>query len=185
MTIATPTTETKTYCVNHPETETLLRCNKCGKPVCLKCVQRTPVGYRCNECLGQQRAGYYTATTVDYAIAAVVAIILGAIGGFVMTLISGPGISFFGIIAAIFGGSIAGGIISEAIRRTISKRRGRHLATVACVALGVGAIAILLFTLLPFLPRVGIARMLAGLINVGFWIFVALAISTTYARLRS
>lgn len=63
-------TDAPVFCVNHPQTETLLRCNKCGKPVCIKCVERTPVGYRCKECLNIQQAGYYTATPFDYAVAA-------------------------------------------------------------------------------------------------------------------
>ena len=33
-------------CANHPDRETLLRCNKCGKPICISCAVRTPVGYR-------------------------------------------------------------------------------------------------------------------------------------------
>jgi hypothetical protein len=33
------------YCANHPNRQTHLRCNKCGKPVCTKCIKPTPVGY--------------------------------------------------------------------------------------------------------------------------------------------
>ena len=87
MAIATETSQTKTVCVNHPETETYLKCNKCGRPVCMKCVQRTPVGYRCKECLGEQRAGYYNATALDYGIAAIIAFVLGGVGGFIISLI--------------------------------------------------------------------------------------------------
>lgn len=181
---APKTAESKTYCVNHPDTETYLRCNKCGKPVCMKCVQRTPVGYRCNECLGVQRAGYYTATSLDYVLASIIALILGAVGGFVMLLIGG-GLGFFGIIIAIFGGPIAGGIISESIRRAVSKRRGRRLAIVACVALAIGAIGVLLAPALPFLMFGRPELFVRAAFNIGFWIFLALALSTTYARLRA
>ena len=31
-------------CVNHPNKETYLRCNKCGQPICTKCAVGTPVG---------------------------------------------------------------------------------------------------------------------------------------------
>ncbi|HZQ08257.1 MAG TPA: hypothetical protein VFD70_16855 [Anaerolineae bacterium] len=178
MTIATQPAQTKTFCVNHPETETYLHCNKCGKPVCMKCVQRTPVGYRCNECLGQQRAGYYNATALDYTIAAIVGVFLGALGGFVMTLIGG----FW--IVAIFAGPIAGGIISEVIRRAVSKRRGRYTALIACVAVTAGALAILFLPAIPFVLAGAPGVIARVLFNIGFWIFLALAISTTYARLR-
>ncbi len=178
MTLATESPQTKTFCVNHPQTETYLKCNKCGKPVCMKCVQRTPVGYRCNECLGLQRAGYYNATTFDYILASIIAVVLGAIGGFFISLIG-----FW--LVAIFVGPIAGGIISEAIRRVISKRRGRYLALVATTALVVGAIIVLLAPAIP-LVLAGRPQLLARVfLNIGFWIFLALAASTVYARLRA
>src|SRR5688572_1664775 len=33
------------YCVNHPDTETLLRWNRCERPICLRCAVLTDVGY--------------------------------------------------------------------------------------------------------------------------------------------
>lgn len=184
MALATETPQTKTFCVNHPTTETLLRCNKCGKPVCIKCVQRTPVGYRCNECLGVQRAGYYTATSLDYILAPLIAFVLGAVVGFGMTFI-GAGLSFFSIIIAIFAGPIAGGIISEAIRRVNSKRRGRYIALVSCVALVLGALIIVLGPTVPFLLRGRADILIRSAANIGFWVFLAVACSTLYARLRA
>lgn len=182
MALLNESTQTKTFCVNHPQTETYLRCNKCGKPVCLKCVQRTPVGYRCNECLGMQRAGYYTATPVDNVIAFVIALFLGGIAAVVMSFVN---LGLFSIIIAIFVGPIAGGIVSEAIRRVISKRRGRYLALVAVVALVLGALVVMLAPVTPFLLR-GQIRVLAGaVLNIGFWIFLVVAASTLYARLRA
>ena len=38
------------YCVNHPKSETLMRCSKCLEPICPKCAVRTPVGLRCPKC---------------------------------------------------------------------------------------------------------------------------------------
>jgi len=180
MSIATePSVKAKTFCVNHPQTETYLRCNKCGKPVCMKCVQRTPVGYRCKECLGEQRAGYYTATSLDHVLAATIGVILGAVGGFIMLLIGG----FW--LLAIFAGPLAGGVISEIIRRAISKRRGRYIALTACIAIAAGGLAVLLAPALPFLLA-GVPGVLSRvLFNIGFWIYLVLALSTAYARLRA
>jgi len=178
MSFATePTTQAKLYCVNHPQTETLLRCNKCGRPMCLRCVQRTPVGYRCKECLGEQRAGYYTATPFDYVIASVIGVVLGGVSAFAMLLLN---FGFFSIIIAIFAGPFAGGIISEAIRRLCGKRRGRYLGLAACAAVAFGALVILFLPTLLSQGRFG-----AALLNLGFWVFLALALSTTFARLRA
>jgi len=61
-----------TFCAVHPAIETTLRCNKCGRYMCTKCVVRTPVGYRCRQCVNQQQAVFFTATQTDYLIAAAV-----------------------------------------------------------------------------------------------------------------
>ena len=37
-------------CEAHPDVETNLRCGKCDKPICPKCMVETPVGARCREC---------------------------------------------------------------------------------------------------------------------------------------
>ncbi len=175
-----------TFCVNHPQTETYLRCNKCGRPVCLKCVERTPVGYRCRECLGVQRQGYYNATPLDYILAIVVGSILSVIGGVVMSFIGG-----FWLIA-IFAGPIGGGIIAEGIRAAVQRHRGRYIWLIACAVIIVGGfIGVLGLTWLPLLAafltgQLGLLTRFGGsfLLNIGFWIYLALAVSTAYARLR-
>ena len=46
----------KMYCYNHPQRETVLRCNRCERPMCTSCAVLTPTGYRCKECVrGQQK----------------------------------------------------------------------------------------------------------------------------------
>jgi hypothetical protein len=134
--------------------------------------------------LGVQRAGYYSATTLDYILAGIIAFVLGAIAGLGMSLIGG-GLGFFTIIIAIFVGPIAGGIISEVIRRVISKRRGRYLALVACIAAGVGAVLVLLGPAIPFALAGRPDILVRFSANLGFWVFLAVAESTLYARLRA
>ncbi len=181
---------TPIYCTNHPNTETLLRCNKCGRPFCIRCLERTPVGYRCKECLNVQRAGYYTATPVDYAVAAVVGTIASVVGGAIAAVIGG-----FFFLAAIFYAPFAGGIIAELIRLPIQKRRGRYLWLIGCASVIVGGLigagflplfAVLsrgidLIDLVLALPVVAVR----AVFNIGFLIYVVLAVGTVYARLRS
>ncbi len=181
----------KMYCTNHPQTETYLRCNKCGRPMCVKCAELTPVGYRCKECLGVQRQGYYNASTFDYVIAAIVGLVLSVIGGVIMSLIGG-GLGFFGILIGLFGGPIGGGIVAEGIRAAVQRHRGRYLWLVACGALIIGGfIGLVGLSLLPLLfallgGQVGLLARFSGalLLNLGFWVYLALAVSTAYARLR-
>jgi hypothetical protein len=179
------------YCVNHPNTETLLRCYRCNRPVCTKCVTRTPVGLICKDCLSIQRAGYYTATPVDYAVAGIVGTLVSMVGGAIAAAMGG----FF--LLAIFYGPFAGGVIAEIIRLPIQKRRGRYIWLVACASVIVGGLVgagffplgTMLFSgrgpgligMLLALPVVAVA----AIFNLGFLIYVVLAVGTVYARLKS
>src|SRR5258708_28060392 len=82
--IPDPLLDGRTFCTIHTTVETSLRCNKCGRYMCVKCAVRTPVGYRCKQCVHQQQDVYFTATTRDYLIAAAVATVLSVPGGFIL-----------------------------------------------------------------------------------------------------
>jgi len=174
------------YCVNHPKTETLLRCNKCGNPVCIKCVVRTPVGYRCKTCMNIQQAGYYNATSLDYVIVAVVGMSASMMSGAIALAVGG-----FWFIA-IFYGPLAGGAIAEVIRWAIQRRRAKYIWLVACATVVLGAF--LVAGALPLFLAIGtpnFTRLLASgrlfgtFLNLGLWIYLVLAVSTVYARLKS
>ena len=64
-------------CANHPDRETMLRCNRCDKPICYQCAVRTPVGYRCKECVRTQQNVYYNGNSGDLLIGGAVALVLG------------------------------------------------------------------------------------------------------------
>lgn len=175
------------YCINHPKTETLLRCNKCGNPVCIKCVVRTPVGYRCKTCMNVQQAGYYNATAIDYIIVAIVGTVVSLIGGGIALVIGN--LLWF---ANIFYAPAAGGVIAEIIRWSIQKRRAKYIWLVACATVIVGALLVagalpLLFLLAslrtPEFREFILPTSLYGLISVG--IYIVMAVGTVYARLRS
>jgi hypothetical protein len=42
--------DTELTCVNHPRSTTLVRCSNCNSPICVKCMQETPVGMKCPNC---------------------------------------------------------------------------------------------------------------------------------------
>ena len=99
------------YCVNHPKVETVLRCNKCGRPICPKCAVRTPVGYRCRDCVrNQQKVFYAEFRPSDYLIAAAVAIPLGLLAAWLITQLS-----WYTIIL----GPLAGGGIANLAHRAV------------------------------------------------------------------
>ena len=43
-------------CYRHPDRETGLSCSECGRPICAECATHAPVGIRCPEHAGKQKA---------------------------------------------------------------------------------------------------------------------------------
>jgi hypothetical protein len=128
------------YCANHPDVETLLRCNRCNKPICVKCAVQTPVGYRCRECIAEQQKKYFNAVTGDNLIAFAVS--------FGVTLVATPIIGFFlgvfswlGFIIAFLAGSAAGSALAQAVRAAVKRRRGPNLRWFALAGIILGVIA--------------------------------------------
>ena len=159
-------------CANHPDRETMLRCNRCDKPICYQCAVRTPVGYRCKECVRTQQNVYYNGGTGDLLIGGVIALVLGGILGGLAYAFLGL-IGFFSFIVAFFAGPAAGGAVAEVIRRSVKKRRTRGMKWLAAVlfVLGVFAAGILLQ---------GFPRMF---VRWDVLLFTGLGASTIYARL--
>jgi hypothetical protein len=161
----------KLFCVNHPQRETLLRCNRCERPICSACAVLTPTGYRCKDCVRGQQKIFATAQTIDYPVAIVIAAAL-SFGG---SLIA-PVMGFF----IIFIGPIAGVIIAEAVRWATGRRRSKTLFQLAAGAAVVGSLPLLLIRLLPLLMGGGIGGLL-GLVWQGVYAF--LVVTTVYYRL--
>jgi len=160
-----------TYCENHPNVESTLRCNRCEKPICAKCAVLTETGYRCKECIRTQQKTFDTATSFDYILAIGIAVILAFIGSLIVRWIG-----FFTIFLA----PVAGIIIAEAIRRAIQRRRSKRLfqATAAATAFG---------GLLPVLSVLALTGLSVGLGSLFFFlwpiVYTVIATSTVYYRL--
>jgi hypothetical protein len=160
-----------TFCANHPNRETSLRCNKCGKFICSKCAVRTPTGYRCEECVRGQQKTFETSKTTDLFVAFIIGAILSAIGGFIAIWLG-----FFTIFVA----PAAGGLIAEAIRSATGKRRSPRLFLIAAAGVAVGGA---IFVLQP-LYYLLILRDPSQLYSI-LWplVYAGLATSTAYYRL--
>ena len=139
-----PSTETL-YCYVHPTRETALRCNNCNRPICAACAVRTPIGYRCRECVKGQQKAFDTSEWYDYITGFITAVLLSAVASFLVTLVGGIG--FFGwfLIAAL--APTAGVAIAESVRLVTRKRRARPLFIVVAIGVVIGALPILLFQL--------------------------------------
>jgi hypothetical protein len=157
------------YCANHPDRSTHLRCNRCGKPICSSCANPTPVGYRCPECIREQEDVFFTATPINYLLAALVALPLSLLAGWLATLLG-----FWSIFLAAFAGTLIGSVSFRAAGR----RRGRwlpHLVT-ACVIIGA------VLPALPYLLAILFGQFSLQLLFTG--IYIVMATGATYYQMR-
>lgn len=167
------------YCTNHPKVETLLRCNKCGKPICPRCGIRTPVGLRCRACAQMRRPPMYVVGPLHYLLAALVALPASFLAGLVMHRV--------GWFLAFFLGAAVGGLIAEVVCRVIRKRgKGIAILVAGCIILGALASSGLAIFLLPGVPLAILAdwRALTSLLMQFNIIYVVLAVGAAFARLR-
>ena len=185
------------YCTVHPTVQTSLRCNKCGRPMCVKCARRTPVGYRCRECVSNQLAIFYNAQPLDPLIQLAVSAALSVVGALLIGMLLGGLLGILTIIISIPASAFAGGLIADVAHRAAGRRHGRYswLAVGAGIVLGalvVGAVPLImsLFFLAnvvaePGARGVGLGGLLGlGLSSIGWWIYVVVATATAVGRLR-
>jgi membrane associated rhomboid family serine protease len=57
-TMPTPEAATENRCYRHPDRESFIRCQRCGRTICPECQTQAPVGVHCPECVKQARAAH-------------------------------------------------------------------------------------------------------------------------------
>jgi hypothetical protein len=162
---------TPLYCYNHPKVETALRCNRCEKPICSKCAIKSPVGYRCPDCVKSQQKIFDTAEGQDYVLGFVVAGFLSLVGSFLISLIGMIG--FFGFLLVAAAAPVAGVVIAESVRFVIRRHRSPLLFKVVLAAVILGALPVGLFQIFTF--------QLFGILFQAIYLFIS--VPAAYYRL--
>ncbi len=152
-----------TYCEQHPQRETSLRCNRCDRLMCPACAVPTPVGYRCRECVRAHEDRFFSGTALDYVVifvvsalgAALAQLLIGLVGGFLLLV----------ILLAV----PAGGAIATLALRLSGRRRGRWSGGVALAGVLAGSLGFALFL---------------GGAGLGTLIFAGIMAATVYGRYR-
>ena len=123
------TTPVETHCARHPRTPTLLRCNRCGTPICPRCMVSTEVGQRCPDCARARRLPTFDVSAGILARGAAAGLLAATAIAFLWGLL--PGFSFWL-------GLLMGFVTGEAISWAANRKRGQRLMilAVACVLLG-------------------------------------------------
>ncbi len=154
-------------CAYHPDVETNLRCGKCDKPICPKCMVQTPVGARCRDCAGLDKLPTFSVSTRYYLIATGtalgMAIACGAAWGLIEWLV--PIFSLNLLLAPA-----AGYAIGEVVSVSVNRKRGTGLAVVGGIAVAVSYAVTFFFPgALPF----GLFSIIYHIIAVALGIFIA------------
>jgi hypothetical protein len=177
-------------CAADPSIETYLRCGRCEKSICPRCLIQTPVGARCRDCAQLRKLPMFDVRPLDYLRAVGGGLAAGIGGGFALILlrelIPGSGMFFRGIfyvaILAAFGYGVG-----TAVAWSTRRKQGTWLGIVAAFAVPIGigvghAIFYIVNGANPtiaivagFIPLIGSAWSLLGLL-------VAMAIAFSRAR---
>lgn len=107
-------------CATHPSVETELRCGKCGKPICPRCLVHTPVGARCRECANLRRLPQFEVPPLFLVRGAAAGLgsglVLGAVWGYLIPF----GFGFFlGFLVGLGLGYAVGEAVSAATNRKV------------------------------------------------------------------
>ncbi len=154
-------------CATHPEIETNLRCGKCGKPICPKCLVQTPVGARCPDCAKLYKLPTYRVPAVFYLRATGTALGMAIVSGIVWGVIDNL-VPFFYLNLILAAG--VGYAIGEVVSLSVNRKSSRGLATVAGVAVVISYLVnIFSFGGLPLSPF----RIIFDLVSIGLGIYVA------------
>ena len=166
-------TDRTMVCANHPDRETSLRCNRCGKLICAQCAVHTPVGYRCRECVRGQQKELETARQLDYVIVGIISLVGVGVAIFLLNHLGWWG--FF--IAPVVGGGLA-----DLVRRAVGGRRSRYLPLASVIGGAVGLLLNLVFPFFGFASSIALGTILSqALVPI---VMGGLMLSALYYRLR-
>ncbi len=113
--------DSRVFCAAHPDVETGLRCSKCEKPICPRCLVQTPVGARCRDCAQLRRLPTFNLSAGLYLRAAGAGGAAAAVIGLIWASL--PFVGWLGLLL----GAVAGFLIGESVSRAANRRRSAYL----------------------------------------------------------
>lgn len=166
-----------TYCANHPQVETSLRCSRCGKPICARCAILTPTGYRCQECVRGQQKVFETTIRRDYWFAFLISTLLAFLGSLFI-----PNFILFALLLS----PVAGGLIAEAVRMAVKRRRSPRLFKTAALGALIGALPLAVLDIassVSWMLWMGSFDSSVILSLIGHGLYITLVTTSTFYRL--
>lgn len=186
MTDSPTLSEPEAYrCYAHPSVETYLRCGKCERPICTRCIIQTPVGARCRDCAQLRRLPIYDVRPQFLVRGAFAALLSSALGAIVIALLPLPGL-FLLIIGPVYGVAVA-----AAVGKATNEKRGSSLTWMSVamliVGFGLGRAGVFFVGLpasVPMEARLSFALQRGLSADLGAIFLILIAAFVMYSRLR-
>ena len=124
----------KTYCYRHPDRETRISCNECGRYICTSCMIQAPVGQKCPQCITSHESHTTLITNSEYALS----ILAGGLIAFLLSYVWNRLAGFGGIFIMILTAYLLGFIIAKAISKIIGHKVGYRIQVIAGTLVFVG-----------------------------------------------
>ena len=124
-----PNIENLTYCNEHPNTPTNLKCSRCDIHICHKCMVQAPVGIRCKEHGKVKKLPTYDVSRGILIKVTLLSLVLGVLAGGILGLILSPilwGIPYINSILIAGYGYIQ----AEVISLSTNRKRGKSLVII-------------------------------------------------------
>lgn len=156
-------------CAAHPDVETSLRCGKCGKPICPRCMVQTPVGARCRDCARLYKLPTYRISAVYYLRAIGTALGIAIVTGLIWGVINNF-VPFFYLNLLLAAGT--GYAIGEVTGLSVNRKRSPWLAAVGGIAVAVSYV-VNIFTF-GRIPSIG-PSITIDLVSLGLGVYMAVS----------
>lgn len=155
-----------TYCAEHSDRATNLRCSRCDKLVCPECMVQAPVGIRCREHGQPTKLPTYDVSTGFVARGVAAGVGIGVLGGLVLGVVGAfTGFLYLPYVFTLVMAGL-GYLVGEGISRATNRKRGQPLIIAAVVGIVLAFLVVVFFT--------GLQLGLFDLIGLGVAIFLAI-----------
>jgi hypothetical protein len=123
-------------CAADPSVETYLRCGRCEKPICPRCLIQTPVGARCRDCAQLRKLPMFQVGPTDYLRGLFGGLAAGVGGGLALTFIQRL-VPILGFLSVMFLAAL-GYAVGTAVAKSTRRKQGIWLGIIAALAVPIG-----------------------------------------------
>ena len=123
-------------CAADPNVETYLRCGRCEKPICPRCLIQTPVGSRCRDCAQLRKLPMFQVGPIDYLRGTGGGLAAGIGGGLALVFLQRL-VPFVGFLSIMLLAAL-GYAVGTAVARSTRRKQGTWLGVIAALAVPIG-----------------------------------------------